>query len=96
MTDAARNEAEGVATVEVEWDGFTYTVPASLDRVDIDVLEQLVDGNALTLVRALFGPAQWDLLKQRTRGKDHRFAELREAIDLAMGQDTGESSASAD
>lgn len=93
---AAQNEVEQVETVEFEWDGFTYTVPASLDLIDIDTLEQLVDGNALTVVRALLGPQQWQVLKDRARGKQHNFAELRAAIDAAMGQDTGESSASSD
>ena len=94
---AAQNEAQGVKTVEVEWDGHKYTVPASLDLIDLDVLEQFIDGNVLTFVREMLGPEQWAALKGRQAGKPHRFAELREAISEAMGEsEPGESSASSD
>lgn len=98
MTDeATQNEAQGVLKVSVEWDGLTYTVPASLDLLDMDELERLVEGTLLEEVRILLGAEQWALLKQRSKGQPHRFVELRSAISDAMGSaGSGESSASSD
>lgn len=94
---AAKNEATGVKVVEVEWDGHTYEVPASLDLIDPDTLEQVVEGTALGFVRALLGPDQWAAWKERGSGKPHRFPEFRDAITEAMGSgDMGESQASSD
>lgn len=93
---AAQVEAEDPAgsTVTVEWDGHTYEVPGSLDDVDLDAIEAYADGNAMLFIRAVLGE-QWDLLKERGRGKPHRFGELRNAIGAAMGYaDEGESTAS--
>ena len=90
-------EAEDPAgsSAPVMWDGHTYSVPASLDDVDLDALEALADGNALGFARGCLGPDQWQLLKERSRGKPHRFAELRNEIAKAMGfVDEGESEAS--
>lgn len=93
----AKNEALGVKTVEVEWDGHAYTVPASLDLVDPDAFEVIVEGSVLDVVRALLGAEQWALWKERGRGKPHRFGEFRDAIWRAMGDsEPGESSASSD
>lgn len=98
MTDESiQNEAQGVLNVSVEWGGHSYTVPASLDLLDLDELERLVDGTLLEEVRVLLGAEQWALLKQRSKGKPHQFVELRTAISDAMGAaGSGESSASSD
>ena len=94
---AVQNEAEGVKDVTVEWDGHSYTVPASLDLLDLEELERVVDGTILEMVRTLLGPEQWAQLKQRSKGKPHQFGELRDAISAAMGEsEPGESSASSD
>lgn len=82
-------------TVDVEWDGHAYKVPASLDDMDLDAVEAFTDGNALQFVRAALGPDQWALLKERGRGRPHRFPEFRERVAVAMGfGGEGESEAS--
>lgn len=93
---SAKKEAEGVTEAEFEWDGNTYTVPASLDLLDLDALEAVVDGNAIAGLRALLGPAQWALLKKREAGRPHRFVEINAAVLAVIGDPSGESEPSSD
>lgn len=89
-------EAEDPAgsSAPVMWDGHTYSVPASLDDVDLGALEALADGARWGSPAGASAPTSGSS-SRNGRGKPHRFAELRNEIAKAMGfVDEGESEAS--
>lgn len=61
-TKALKAEATG-SDVEFEFNGITYTVPASINDQSLDVLEAIEDGRITAAVRAIIGDAQYAVFK---------------------------------
>lgn len=95
--DAVEAEATGAATVGISFDGHTYTIPASIDDADINVIRAFEQGHATVFVAELMGADQFALLERRHRkAHDGRFTKadldrLAEQIAEAYGfEGTGE------
>lgn len=75
---AAQREAEGIETVDVEFDDVVYTIVA--DPVDwtLDVTEAFEQGKAITAIRGLLGNAQWRVV----RSKGYRNKDFNELFNL--------------
>lgn len=81
---AAQREAEGIETVEVEFDDVVYSIMA--DPVDwpLDATEAFEQGKALTAIRGLLGEKQWRVVRSKNyRNKD--FNELFHLLARAGG-----------
>lgn len=77
-----QREAEGIETVEVEFDGETYEIPADPIDWEIDVTEAFETGRMITACRGLLGPEQFAVLSRKGyRNRDFRrlFKLLAEA-----------------
>ena len=96
ITDPAAAEATGAETVTFDFDGIAITIPASMNQVDINVVDHFLDGERLTGVRALLGPDQWATLKS-AHLTYAQLLELGDRIGEHWGfQSVGESPASSD
>lgn len=93
MTTPAQAEAEGTDTIDVDWDGVTVTVPASVEAMDLDVLEAFETGKAVSALRAMIGTKGYDELRKRYEKEHGRTAKvgdlgrLMDAIAAAYGFD---------
>ena len=84
---AAQIEAEGIATVEVEWRGHTFTVTADPDDWPVETMLAFEEGKAASGVRGMLGATQWaELMKSKPRTRD--LSDLFSAIAAAMGLNT--------
>lgn len=84
---AAQIEAEGVKTVDVQWRGHTFTVPAEAEDWPVEVTLAFEEGKAASGVRGMLGTEQWaELMKTNPRNKD--LGDLFTAIakDLGLGE----------
>lgn len=95
MTDKtpAQLEAEGAETITVDWNGIPVTVPATVDQLDLDAIEALEAGKAVTAIRAIVGSRAFDKLKadyakQHGRPKVSDLEAMVEALAKAYGFDT--------
>lgn len=92
MTDTptgAELEASGATTVDVAFQGQTYTFPASLDDADGDVLEAIDDRKLSHALRGLMAPADWERFKKtkpKVSGYGELFAAYAEKIGLTEGE----------
>lgn len=90
MSDPTPAEAEMTAeTVTVDYGGRTFTLPASLDDVDGDVLDAIDDQKLSHALQGLLGPEQWAAFKA-TKPKVRDYGELFEAFAAKVGLDLGE------
>lgn len=71
---AAEREAEGIETVEVEYDGEVYEIPADVQDWPVDVSEAFERGLAVTAIRGLLGRDQW----AKVSAKKYRLRQLGE------------------
>lgn len=84
-TDPAASEVAG-EDIQFDYDGHTFTLPASTDDWPLDAVEALENGRAVTALKALIGQAQyaaWSRHVQRKTGaapKARHAGELLEAI----------------
>ncbi len=62
--EPAAVEASGDATMSIEYEGDTYTVPATVDDWDIEALEAAERGQPAALLNAVLGPAQYAAFKR--------------------------------
>lgn len=73
MTDKtpAQVEAEGTDdTITLTWDGLEIDIPASAEDLDLDALEALENGKAITFMRHLVGSTRYDQVRRQWQ-KDH-------------------------
>lgn len=75
---AAQREAEGIETVEVEYDGEFYEIPADPIDWKVSTTEAFEQGKIVTAIRGLVGREQWAILA----GKGYRNRQFRELFDL--------------
>lgn len=59
----AEVEASGADTIDIDYGGNTYTVPASPDLWDIEVLELAEAGQNTKVIRAVLGDKQYEAFK---------------------------------
>jgi hypothetical protein len=96
MTDTtpAQREAEGVDTIDVDWDGITITFPASPEDADMDAVEAFENGKAITFARHLLGTERYDEVRAEWRKANGRkptpndMAPVMEAVAKAWGFET--------
>jgi murein endopeptidase len=87
----AQLEAEGVETIDVEWEGMTLPVPADAQGWDLDALEAFENGKAIGLIRALFTSETYEQMKvtfRRNHGRPPKLKDLdglMEAIAKSAG-----------
>lgn len=79
-------EATNAETVDVEYEGNTYTFPASLDEADGDVIDAIDEQKMSKALRGLLGD-QWDAFKA-TRPKVKDYGSLFEAYAKRIGLST--------
>lgn len=88
-------KAEAVAeendTIEVEFRGNKYTLPALAKEWDVEVMEALEDGRQVGVLRALLGDDQWRLLKSRHNLKLKDLDEISDAFLAKVGLSSGKS-----
>ncbi|WP_423487991.1 hypothetical protein [Mycobacteroides sp. PCS013] len=83
----ARNEAEGVETIVVEYGGQSYTVPASNDDFPMLFTEAILRGNPIDALRVLLGGEQW-VRYLGTEPTNKQFEEFSNVIAKATGMDS--------
>lgn len=71
IDEAAEVEAAGYKTITVSYAGEDWTIPASLDDADVDVIEAFEEEKVVGILRGLLGPAQWKMLKRAARRDRH-------------------------
>lgn len=73
----AQVEASGVDTIEVEYLGDRYTMPATADDWDIEALELFQSGRSVAAVGLLMGTKQYSAfkVKHRTARRINEFAD---------------------
>lgn len=94
-TTAGEREAVGDEWATIELDGHTYTIPASAEHLDLDVLEAFENGKTIAALKGTFGPQQWSKLEHRVRkANDGRFTtKMLEPIANAVAEVLGFTSA---
>jgi hypothetical protein len=83
----AHDEALGLDTVDVEFNGNTYRFPASLDNADGDVLEAVDNMKLSHALIGLMSPADWKRFKA-TKPQVKLYAELFDAYAKRIGLGT--------
>ncbi|QDQ97983.1 hypothetical protein [Tomitella fengzijianii] len=84
-----RREAEGDDTVQIDYRGHTYTVPADQDDWSIDALEAFERNHVVAGVRELLGPEQWARFKARHNNRRAFRGFLDEVSDVFGFGDAG-------
>lgn len=85
MSDPTPAEAEMTAeTVEVQYNGMAFTMPASLDDADGDVIDAIDDQKLSHALRGLLDNEQWERFKA-TKPKVRDYGGLFEAFAAAIG-----------
>ena len=82
---AAQIEAEGVATIDVEWRGQTFTIAADPGDWKVTTSLAFEDGKAVTGVKGVLGDAQWASLLKAQDPSNKELGELFEVIGERMG-----------
>jgi hypothetical protein len=84
MSTASAAKAEATnADVTFDYDGTTYTIPATKDW-DLDVLENYEDGKIAATVKAVLGADQYAKFRSKPRTVSH-LRDLFEALQTAVG-----------
>lgn len=86
MTDPTpvQREATAEATIDVEWEGMTLSIPTDADEWDVDAIEAFERGQAISLLRAMFTSAVYDQMKvtfQRNHGRTLKLKDLTGLMD---------------
>lgn len=91
LKPAAQLEAEGSETVDIEYEGITFTIAASMDDWDLDTLEAFETGKGVAMIRGVLGVeglAETRKTFAKAHGRKMRVKDLRELGDViaqAMG-----------
>lgn len=84
---AAQVEAEGVQTIDVEWRGHTFTVPADADDWTVEAMMAFEEGLNAHGLKAILEPAAWaELMATKPRKRD--LMDLFDAMAKALGMDS--------
>lgn len=84
---AVEREARGIETVDVDYDGETYVIPAEVLDWSLDATVAFEEGRAVTAMRILLAPKQFRTLM--SKGYTNRqFAELFDLLAKAGGFET--------
>lgn len=78
---SAQADAATSKPFDVDFDGHTYTIPASEDW-DLDVLDYWEQGKVVAMLRALLGPEDWKEFRSKPRSVKHAsdfFSEIQKA-----------------
>lgn len=86
-TDTVQAEATGAETVNIEYGGNTYTVPAAIDDYDGDVVDAMDDQKLSHAIRGILGDDQWERFKA-SKPKVSAYGEFIEAWTKAIGLDS--------
>lgn len=81
---AAEVEVDGDEKITFEWQGFTLTVPASIDDWDGEALESFETGKAISAVRGLLGTTRLDQIKReflKQHGRAMRVKDYGEIVE---------------
>jgi hypothetical protein len=79
------------ATVDLEWNGETWTVPSSPNDWDFDTALALEQGKALTFLHGVLGPAQMARFRRGGRTKASDAAGLfNQVVEATGGKSPGE------
>lgn len=73
-----QREAEGITTIEIQFDGEEYEIPADPADWPVDASEAMEHNHVITAVRIMLGPKQW----QKVARKKYRNRKFRELFDL--------------
>lgn len=73
-----QREAEGITTIEIQFDGEDYEIPADPADWPVDASEAMEHNHVITAVRIMLGPKQW----QKVARKKYRNRQFRELFDL--------------
>lgn len=84
MSTPVENEARAVETIDVEWNGNTYTIAASADDWPVEVTLAFEENKAATAVKMLLGAEQWDTFAAM-RPTNRDMAELFDTIAKRLG-----------
>ena len=84
---AAQIEAEGIATVQVEFKGATYTFPAGIEDADGDVLDAIDDQKLSHALHGLLEGDEWARFKA-TKPRVHDYTDMFDAYAKVIGLGT--------
>ena len=75
---APQREAEGITTIDIEYDGESYEIPSDPADWPITASEALENKLVISAVRLMLGPKQW----QKVVRKNYRNRQFSEMFDL--------------
>lgn len=84
---AVKAEIEEASTVEIEWDGKTWTIPASPDHWSALALQALEQGKPMTFLENVLGRQQWGKFTRGKRSSAGDASELTSLVYGAYGED---------
>lgn len=79
---APQREAEGITTIEIEYDGEFYEIPADPADWPITASEALENKRVISAVRLMLGPQQW----AKVARKGYRNRQFSEMFDLIANE----------
>lgn len=87
---SAEAEARGIDRATITWQGFEFSVPASVEDWDPDVLEAFEKNQAITAVKALLGDSTYAKLRKHAQKNGLAFnvrtiGEVMGLVAEAMG-----------
>jgi len=81
---AAQIEAEGEPTIDIEWNGHTFTIGSDPDDYPVETVLAFENGLNVTALQGLLGPTQWaDFMKDKPKRRD--VVDLFETFNAALG-----------
>ena len=86
---AAQTEAEGIETIDVEWRGLSFTVPADADDYPLEAVMAFERGENFAALEMILGPKSWAEFV-RTKPLKRDAVDLFAALNDALGLDSGE------
>jgi hypothetical protein len=87
---AAQIEAEGIAMLDVEWRGLTFTLPSDPDDWSVQAISAAEKGQSFTSLELILGPKQWaDFMKTKPTRRDGLDLNAAFTKALGMGDDAG-------
>lgn len=78
----AQIEAEETETVDVEWEGITFTIPASLDELDLDALAAFEAGKSAIAIRAVLGETSYARMRREFQQSHGRAVKVKDMLGL--------------
>lgn len=75
-------EARGDDTVEIEWEGLSLTIPASIEDWDLEVMEAFESGQLTVALRGLLGERGYAGIKAAFRDRHGRGIKVGDVRSL--------------